>query len=127
MNPTLVLDTSVLIAGLRSSLGASFALLELVGSGRFTWGRAVWYRGYHAGRGAPASGGRTMSGFTVELPAELQAEVARRANQQPGGESAWVADAVREKLAACAELEYLEARGTGQPGGLRARAGQGVG
>lgn len=38
MNPTLVLDTSVLIAGLRSSLGASFALLDLVGSGRFTIG-----------------------------------------------------------------------------------------
>jgi hypothetical protein len=51
-----------------------------------------------------------MNGFTVELPAELQAEVARRAGQKPGGESAWVADAVREKLAACAQLEYLEAR-----------------
>ena len=51
-----------------------------------------------------------MNGFIVELPAELQAEVARRASQEPGGESAWVADAVREKLAACAQLEYLEAR-----------------
>lgn len=51
-----------------------------------------------------------MNGFIVELPADLQAEVARRASQKPGGESAWVADAVREKLAACAELEYLEAR-----------------
>jgi hypothetical protein len=51
-----------------------------------------------------------MNGFAVELPAELQAEVARRASPQPGGESAWVADAVREKLAACAELEYLDAR-----------------
>ena len=51
-----------------------------------------------------------MNGFLVELPAELQAEVARRASQKPGGESAWVADAVREKLAACAQLEYLEAR-----------------
>jgi predicted nucleic acid-binding protein len=38
MIPTLILDTSVLIAGLRSSLGASFALLDLVGSGRFTIG-----------------------------------------------------------------------------------------
>jgi hypothetical protein len=52
-----------------------------------------------------------MNGFIVELPVELRAEVARRASQQPGGESAWVADAVREKLAACAQLEYLEARG----------------
>jgi hypothetical protein len=40
----------------------------------------------------------------------LQPEVARRASQNSGGESAWVADAVREKLAACAQLEYLEAR-----------------
>lgn len=38
MPPTLILDTSVLIAGLRSSLGASFELLEHVGSGRFTIG-----------------------------------------------------------------------------------------
>jgi predicted nucleic acid-binding protein len=38
MTPTVILDTSVLIAGLRSSLGASFALLDLVGSGRFTIG-----------------------------------------------------------------------------------------
>jgi hypothetical protein len=51
-----------------------------------------------------------MSVFQVELPAELRDEVARRAGQGPGGESAWVADAVREKLAACAELEYLEGR-----------------
>ena len=51
-----------------------------------------------------------MNGFVVELPAELQAEIARRASQKPGGESAWVADAVREKLEACAGLEYLEAR-----------------
>jgi len=51
-----------------------------------------------------------MNRFIVELPADLQADVARRASQQPGGESAWVADAVREKLAACAQLEYLEAR-----------------
>jgi len=51
-----------------------------------------------------------MNGFAVELPPELQPEVARRASRQTGGESAWVADAVREKLAACAQLEYLEAR-----------------
>jgi hypothetical protein len=51
-----------------------------------------------------------MNGFVVELPPELQPEVARRASQNSGGESAWVADAVREKLAACAQLEYLEAR-----------------
>ncbi len=38
MGRTLILDTSVLIAGLRSSLGASYALLNLVGSGRFTVG-----------------------------------------------------------------------------------------
>ena len=51
-----------------------------------------------------------MNGFIVELPAELQAEVSRRASQKRGGESAWVAEAVREKLAACAQLDYLEAR-----------------
>jgi len=29
---------------------------------------------------------------------------------EAGGESAWVAEAVREKLAACAQFEYLEER-----------------
>jgi len=38
MTPTLILDTSVLVAGLRSSRGASYALLGLVGTGRFTIG-----------------------------------------------------------------------------------------
>ena len=38
MTPTLVLDTSVLVVGLYSSLGASCALLGLFGSGRFTIG-----------------------------------------------------------------------------------------
>ncbi len=33
--PRIVLDTNVLIAGLRSRRGASFALLQLVGSGQF--------------------------------------------------------------------------------------------
>jgi len=51
-----------------------------------------------------------MSPFQVELPAELQAEVARRVGRRPGDEAAWVAEAVREKLAACADLEYLERR-----------------
>lgn len=51
-----------------------------------------------------------MSGFQIELPAELRAEVARWASDGPDGESAWVAEAVREKLAACAELAYLEGR-----------------
>ena len=51
-----------------------------------------------------------MNGFVVELPPELHAEVTRRAGQKSGGESAWVADAVREKLAGCAQLEYLQGR-----------------
>ena len=36
MAPRIVLDTNVLVAGLRSSLGASNRLLTLVGTGRFT-------------------------------------------------------------------------------------------
>jgi hypothetical protein len=51
-----------------------------------------------------------MNRFVVELPAELQPEVARRAAEGPGSKSAWVAEAVREKLAACDQLEYLQAR-----------------
>lgn len=38
MPPTLILDTSVLVAGLRSSLGASHELLRRVGTGQFDLG-----------------------------------------------------------------------------------------
>jgi predicted nucleic acid-binding protein len=38
MTPTLIFDTSALIAGLRSSLGALYALLALVGTRRFSVG-----------------------------------------------------------------------------------------
>ena len=41
MSPILILDTCVLVAGLRSSLGASHVLIGLVGSGRFTIGLTV--------------------------------------------------------------------------------------
>jgi predicted nucleic acid-binding protein len=38
MPPTLILDTNVLVAGLRSSRGASHALLQAVGRGQFAVG-----------------------------------------------------------------------------------------
>jgi predicted nucleic acid-binding protein len=38
MSPTVILDTNVLVAGLRSSAGASHALLQLVGTGAFELG-----------------------------------------------------------------------------------------
>lgn len=36
MSPRIVLDTNVVVSGLRSNLGASYRLLTLVGTGRFT-------------------------------------------------------------------------------------------
>jgi hypothetical protein len=48
-----------------------------------------------------------MRGLVIELPPELHMEVTRRAGQEPGSESAWVVEAVREKLAACAQLDTL--------------------
>lgn len=36
MKPRIVLDTNVLVAGLRSSMGASHRVLSLVGTGRFS-------------------------------------------------------------------------------------------
>ena len=51
-----------------------------------------------------------MSSFQVLLPAELRAEIARWVGHGSENESVWVADAVREKLAACAELGYLQSR-----------------
>ncbi len=49
-----------------------------------------------------------MNELRVEFPPEVWAELVRRAGE--GAESAWVAAAVRERLAADAELEYLAAR-----------------
>jgi hypothetical protein len=51
-----------------------------------------------------------MSALLVELPEGLRAEVAGQVAQRGISESAWVEEAVREKLAADAELEYLAAR-----------------
>ncbi len=50
-----------------------------------------------------------MSELRIELPPDVRAEVARRAGGDPAAEARWVADAVRERLVALAELEYLEA------------------
>ena len=52
-----------------------------------------------------------MSELVIALPPEVRAEVARRAGGGPEAEAAWVAEAVRERLAACAAMEYLAARG----------------
>jgi hypothetical protein len=51
-----------------------------------------------------------MSELRIELPPDVRAEVARRAGGDSAAEAAWVAEAVRERLAALAQLEYLEAR-----------------
>ena len=51
-----------------------------------------------------------MSLMRVELPEGLRAEVAGRVARLGISESAWLEEAVREKLAADAEREYLEGR-----------------
>jgi hypothetical protein len=51
-----------------------------------------------------------MNELRIELPPDVRAEVARRAGGDSASEAAWVADAVRERLAALAQSEYLEAR-----------------
>lgn len=51
-----------------------------------------------------------MSELRIELPPAVRAEVARRTGGDPSAEAAWVAEAVRERLVALAELEYLEER-----------------
>jgi len=51
-----------------------------------------------------------MSALRVELPEELRVEVADRLARLGMTESAWVEEAVREKLAADAEAEALAVR-----------------
>ncbi|HEX3152620.1 MAG TPA: hypothetical protein VHR66_31395 [Gemmataceae bacterium] len=51
-----------------------------------------------------------MSALQIELPPEMRAEVSRRAGGDATTEAAWIADAVRQRLTACADLEYLESR-----------------
>ncbi len=51
-----------------------------------------------------------MNGFQVELPGELRSAIARWTRTDPDVESAWIAEAIREKLVAVSELESLERR-----------------
>lgn len=51
-----------------------------------------------------------MSELRIQLPTDVRAELARLAGNGPASEAAWVVDAVRERLAACSELEYLRTR-----------------
>ncbi len=51
-----------------------------------------------------------MSAITLELPEDIRKEVARRVGADPVREAEWVADAVRQRLAALTELEHLEQR-----------------
>lgn len=51
-----------------------------------------------------------MSALVVELPEALRAEVTGQASRRGVSESAWLEEAVREKLAAEAELAYLAGR-----------------
>ena len=51
-----------------------------------------------------------MNGLVIDLPPDVRAEVDRRTGHDPDAAAAWMADAVRERLAACAQLDYLDAR-----------------
>lgn len=51
-----------------------------------------------------------MSAIVLELPEEVRREVSRRTGGDPAREAEWVAEAVRERLAALAELDYLKQR-----------------
>jgi hypothetical protein len=51
-----------------------------------------------------------MSVLQVSLPPELQSELTELGLLDESALAAWVADAVREKLAAAKQLAYLEAR-----------------
>jgi hypothetical protein len=51
-----------------------------------------------------------VSELRIELPPDVEAEVARRAGDGPSAQAAWVAEAVRQRLAGLTALEYLEAR-----------------
>ena len=51
-----------------------------------------------------------MSAMQLELPETLRAEIASRLARMGTSEAAWMEAAVREKLAADSQLEYLERR-----------------
>lgn len=51
-----------------------------------------------------------MNEYMAELPAELRAGITEAALRQGVSEAAWLAEAVREKLAVARELAYLAGR-----------------
>jgi hypothetical protein len=52
-----------------------------------------------------------MSTLVLELPEDLREALRGEVSRRGVSESAWLAEAVREKLAAEAELAYMAARG----------------
>jgi hypothetical protein len=51
-----------------------------------------------------------MKTIQVELPNDLRAELEELGLREESGIAEWVADAVRQKLSAAKQLQYLEAR-----------------
>jgi hypothetical protein len=51
-----------------------------------------------------------MSALTIELPAELASELALLGLTSESKVSDWVADAIRQKLSAAKQSDYLEGR-----------------
>lgn len=51
-----------------------------------------------------------MNSFLVELPAELRSAISRWTHSNPNEESAWIAEAIREKLAAETGLVMIRSR-----------------
>jgi len=51
-----------------------------------------------------------MSQLILDIPAELRADLERRAGTDTAAQTAWVAEAVRERLQALDQLDYLKMR-----------------
>ena len=51
-----------------------------------------------------------MKSIQIELPTELSTELQRLGLVEVSGIAEWVADAIRQKLSAAKQLQYLESR-----------------
>lgn len=111
--PQVVLDTNVIVAGLRSRRGSAFQLLMLVGMGRFDIHLSVplvleYQEVLSRELSVERNRSVVMSRLNVQLPDSLYKNLQVLAEQDGISVDQFIATAVAEKIAALTTETYLE-------------------
>ena len=110
--PQIVIDTNVIIAGLRSRNGSAFRLLELVGGEQFDIHLSVpvWGKCNYTCRVFRVHRSIAMSTLNIKLPDSLYRSLQKLAEQDGISTDQFIVLAVAEKISALTTESYLKAR-----------------